>query len=164
MTIDKEVDTGQLSCEPSSTNKPQEIEELEEGEPTGTWSSYWRYFFSSNSNSTDIQDTVIVPDHQEEDNGKPRNMVLPSFHSQFQNRLPQTENPSLFSKAINMLSSMFTSPSSNSGETLTDSTEWENYHDLSQLVDIMKKDPQNLGDKKIVIIGVHGWFPMKVNE
>jgi hypothetical protein len=152
----------------STPDQEQSQEQTSTNSEKHSNSSYWRYFFSSNSNP-DIQDSVIISDQQDEDQDpsqqpqeqpqqmhKKSNVVLPSFHSQFQNRITQPGNPSLLSKAINAFSSIFSS-----SNTPIDS-DWDNYIDLSHLIDSMKKDPENIGGKRIVIIGVHGWFPMKV--
>ncbi|GAA5805893.1 hypothetical protein HPULCUR_011419 [Helicostylum pulchrum] len=63
------------------------------------------------------------------------NVVLPTFESQFEfvNPAPGPDNPSMF---------------------------YIEY--LSNMIQAMKNDPDNVADKKILIVGVHGWFPSKL--
>lgn len=89
------------------------------------------------------------------------NVVLPTFESQFHApplfNADQRDNSSIFCKAMNAINSIFTQKPDKSI-----SSDWEDIHYLSTLIDTMKSDPEHVAGKKIVIIGVHGWFPMKV--
>jgi hypothetical protein len=136
------------------------------GNPNG-FLSYWKSFFTSSKASLDepLSDSVIIDEEKpmEEkqqqinaqnasiDDRKPvvapcrNNAVVPTFDSQFNLSIP-SKNCSLLSKAINGIYSIFTTQSSAT----------------SSLIDEMKRHPETIADKKIVIIGVHGWFPMKL--
>lgn len=89
------------------------------------------------------------------------NVVLPTFESQFHApplfNTDQRDNSSIFCKAMNAINSIFTQKPEKSI-----SSDWQDIHYLSTLIDTMKSDPEHVAGKKIVIIGVHGWFPMKV--
>jgi hypothetical protein len=76
------------------------------------------------------------------------NAVVPSFPSQFNQFIPTNNNSSLMSKAINSIYSIFASQS--------------NKPSTSSLISEMKQHAETIAGKKIVIIGVHGWFPMKL--
>lgn len=93
------------------------------------------------------------------------NIVLPTFKSQFHSTIPSStasqDNLNIFSKAINAINSIFTQQKSTKP---INSDDWQDIHRLSTMIDSMKSDPENAAGKKIVIIGVHGWFPMKVGN
>lgn len=135
--------------------------------------SYWKSFFTSNKNLADkpspdwtVQDDekpqqVPMEEKQQEINAKnaliedpkpetgscQNNAVVPSLASQFDPSISsEYSNASLLSKAINSIQSIF---ASHTNKPSTPS---------HMIVDIKK----NIEDKKIVIIGVHGWFPMKL--
>lgn len=125
-------------------------------------SFYWKSLFTSNNNTTDSviisndkesqQETIIRVDQPT------HNMVLPTFESQYQTVTNSNtqENSNLFSKAINAINSIFTQKPTKSIDS-----DWQDIN-LLNMIDLMKSDPENVAGKKIVIIGVHGWFPMKV--
>lgn len=150
-----------------------------------TKQSYWKSFFTSNKNSEDInnqQDSVIISDKDdpteqyipatsttiteelipEEPQRRKlpvapsrHNVVLPTFKSQF-NKLTvpyHHESASIFSKAINAINSIIFAQKS----AIDD--DWQDINQLSTMLESLKTDVSN---KRIVIIGVHGWFPMKV--
>lgn len=94
------------------------------------------------------------------------NIVLPTFKSQFQPSLIPTtatqDNSNIFYKAIHAINSIFTQKSASSSNKPINAEDWQDIHRLSTMIDSMKRDPEHVNGKKIVIIGVHGWFPMKV--
>lgn len=150
-----------------------------------TKQSYWKAFFTSNKSLDDAnnqQDSVIISDKdgpteqdipatdtnitEESIPEEPQqrklpvaqsqhNVVLPTFKSQF-NKLTvpyHHESASLFSKAINAINSIiFTQKSAIDDD-------WQDISQLSTMLESLKTDVSN---KRIVVIGVHGWFPMKV--
>lgn len=90
------------------------------------------------------------------------NAVLPTFKSQF--HIPSAfdnneDNSNIFCKAINAINSIFTQK-----PVKSITSDWQDIHYLSTMIDTMKSDPEHVAGKKIVIIGVHGWFPMKVKN
>lgn len=89
------------------------------------------------------------------------NVVLPTFESQFHApsifNSDQQDNSNIFCKAINAINSIFTQKPDK-----PISSDWQDIHYLSTLIDTMKSDPEHVAGKKIVVVGVHGWFPMKV--
>lgn len=99
------------------------------------------------------QETTIRP------NRLTQNVVLPTFESQYHvvEDSARQENTTLFAKAINAINSIFTQKPT----TKQISSDWQDIN-LLNMIDLMKNDPENVAGKKIVIIGVHGWFPMKV--
>ncbi|KAL7331530.1 hypothetical protein PS15p_203711 [Mucor circinelloides] len=147
--------------------------------------SYWKSFFTSNKNQEGSQqDSVIISDKddvteqdipapvpeaeqqtpEEPQQRKPavapsrHNVVLPTFKSQFNKAtVPYHDsNTSIFSKAINAINSIiFTQKSASSA--IDD--DWQDISRLSTMLDSLKTD---ISSKRIVIIGVHGWFPMKL--
>lgn len=145
--------------------------------------SYWKSFFISNKSQEESQqDSVIISDKddateqeiqqpaseteqqtapEEPQQRKPavapsrHNVVLPTFKSQFNKAtVPyHDENTSLFSKAINAINSIiFTQKSAIDDD-------WQDISRLSTMLESLKAD---ISSKRIVVIGVHGWFPMKV--
>lgn len=145
--------------------------------------SYWKSFFISNkSQDENQQDSVIISDKddateqeipapapQAEQQTTPEepqqrkaavapsrhNVVLPTFKSQFNKAtVPYHDtSTSLFSKAINAINSIiFTQKSAIDDD-------WQEINRLSTMLDSLRAD---ISSKRIVIIGVHGWFPMKV--
>ncbi|ORE11448.1 hypothetical protein BCV72DRAFT_106327 [Rhizopus microsporus var. microsporus] len=151
------------SAEPSNQNR-QTKEKSEEQrrvnntdkEPQGTGGKrpfYWKAFFTTPTTEPENgKDTVIVTDDSDDDNSmidetkkqEPapslcKNAILPTFQSQFE----ASSDSSFVAWAINAIkSSIFTRAPS--------------------VIESMKQMPDDIGGKKIVIIGVHGWFPMKV--
>jgi len=147
--------------------------------------SYWKSFFTSNKNQEETQqDSVIIsdkddateqdipasaPEAEQQTPEEPQqrklavapsrhNVVLPTFKSQFNKaNVPYHDsNTSIFSKAINAINSIiFTQKSASSA--IDD--DWQDISRLSTMLDSLKTD---ISSKRIVIIGVHGWFPMKV--
>ncbi|KAL9537009.1 hypothetical protein MBANPS3_012166 [Mucor bainieri] len=145
--------------------------------------SYWKSFFiSSKSQEGNQQDSVIISDKddateqeipvppseteqqpapEEPQQRKPpvapsrHNVVLPTFKSQFNKAtVPYHDsNTSLFSKAINAINSIIFAQKS----AIDD--DWQEINRLSTMLDSLKAD---ISSKRIVIIGVHGWFPMKL--
>lgn len=145
--------------------------------------SYWKSFFVSNKHSEDTDnqpDSVIISEkddptttEQEEPTTnteekeaplrKPpsrHNVVLPTFKSQFNKAtVPyhhHHSSASIFSKAISAINSIIFTPKPASPPIDDD---WQDISRLSTLLESLKTDALN---KRIVIIGVHGWFPMKV--
>ncbi|CAO3644166.1 unnamed protein product [Mucor fragilis] len=145
--------------------------------------SYWKSFFISNKSQEESQqDSVIISDKddateqeiqqpaseteqqtapEEPQQRKPavapsrHNVVLPTFKSQFNKAtVPyHDENTSLFSKAINAINSIiFTQKSAIDDD-------WQDISRLSTMLESLKAD---ISSKRIVVIGVHGWFPMKL--
>jgi hypothetical protein len=83
------------------------------------------------------------------------NVVLPSIKSQF---VPPPPLPpqTLFTKALNAISNIFSQYSGTSHQ--------HQHQDLvANIIKEMKAHPETVAGKKIVIIGVHGWFPTKVS-
>lgn len=147
--------------------------------------SYWKSFFTSNKNQEETQqDSVIIsdkddateqdipasaPEAEQQTPEEPQqrklavapsrhNVVLPTFKSQFNKaNVPYHDsNTSILSKAINAINSIiFTQKSASSA--IDD--DWQDISRLSTMLDSLKTD---ISSKRIVIIGVHGWFPMKV--
>ncbi|KAI7897795.1 uncharacterized protein BX663DRAFT_296074 [Cokeromyces recurvatus] len=117
-------------------------------------SSFWKaYPTPSSVNMIDPKNPVKV----EEDEKKERrsNVVLPSFHSQFQPVYPPSSSFSvLFSKIIETVRcrSLF---SKGKEERTRD--------DLHNFIETIKKESINksIKRKRFLIVGVHGWFPMK---
>lgn len=151
------------SAEPS--NQTKQIKEKSEEQrtvndadkgPQGTSGKrpfYWKTFFTTSTTEPDNgKDTVIVTDDSDDDNSvideakkqEPapslcKNAILPTFQSQFE----ASSDGNFITWAVNAIkSSIFT-------KTPT-------------IIESMKQMPDDIGGKKIVIIGVHGWFPMKV--
>ncbi|GAN05775.1 hypothetical protein MAM1_0101d05250 [Mucor ambiguus] len=151
--------------------------------PHQTKPSYWKSFFISNkSQEEDQQDSVIIsekdeateqetpaPTSETEQQTTPEepqyrktvvapskhNVVLPTFKSQFNKAtMPYHDsNTSLFSKAINAINSIIFT------QKAAIDDDWQDINRLSTMLDSLKAD---ISSKQIVIIGVHGWFPMKV--
>ncbi|CAO0794789.1 unnamed protein product [Mucor circinelloides] len=147
--------------------------------------SYWKSFFTSNKNQEETQqDSVIIsdkddateqdipasaPEAEQQTPEEPQqrklavapsrhNVVLPTFKSQFNKaNVPYHDsNTSILSKAINAINSIiFTQKSASSA--IDD--DWQDISRLSTMLDSLKTD---ISSKRIVIIGVHGWFPMKL--
>ncbi|KAK4510522.1 60S ribosomal protein L33B [Mucor velutinosus] len=145
--------------------------------------SYWKSFFTSNNNQEESQqDSVIISDKddaseqeipaptpeaeqqtapEEPQQRKPavapsrHNVVLPTFESQFNKATVSyhDSNTSLFSKAINAINSIIFTQ-----KPVIDDN-WQDINRLSTILDSLKAD---ISSKSIVIIGVHGWFPMKL--
>ncbi|KAG0744995.1 hypothetical protein G6F57_002795 [Rhizopus arrhizus] len=65
------------------------------------------------------------------------NFVLPTFESLF----VKNKEESVFKKALDAI---------------------RNYRRAPSIIESMKQAPDALSEKKIVIVGVHGWFPMKL--
>lgn len=121
--------------------------------------SYWRsLFWSSEPNGGDS--VIIDPSNNDESNNVPRptqpakkNVVLPALHSPVSTPLSSpttataTATTSLLSRALNAINAMFVQAKAESSSS------------SSRFVASMAKDP---GSKKFVIVGVHGWFPMKL--
>ncbi|RCH86867.1 hypothetical protein CU097_007886 [Rhizopus azygosporus] len=151
------------SAEPSNQTKQTKGKSEEQRtvndadkEPQGTSGKrpfYWKTFFTtSTTESENGKDTVIVTDDSDDDNSvidvakkqEPtpslcKNAILPTFQSQFE----VSNDDSFLTWAINAIkSSIFTR--------------------VPSIIESMKQMPDDIGGKKIVIIGVHGWFPMKV--
>ncbi|KAI7862602.1 hypothetical protein BDF14DRAFT_1523102 [Spinellus fusiger] len=106
--------------------------------------------------SESVQEETIATVHR-----KP-NIVLPSFQSQFHSTPPPlpppvtTEPKNVLRKALNIVHSLFsgTHPTSKETTLITENP-------FSGLVNKMKLDPKDMSGKRIVVVGVHGWFPMK---
>ncbi|CAO3662547.1 unnamed protein product [Rhizopus microsporus] len=151
------------SAEPSNQTKQTKGKSEEQRtvndadkEPQGTSGKrpfYWKTFFTtSTTESENGKDTVIVTDDSDDDNSvidvakkqEPtpslcKNAILPTFQSQFE----VSNDDSFLTWAINAIkSSIFTR--------------------VPSIIESMKQMPDDIGGKKIVIIGVHGWFPMKL--
>ncbi|KAI8097130.1 uncharacterized protein BX664DRAFT_73464 [Halteromyces radiatus] len=114
--------------------------------------------------------------------GGRRNQVLPPFRSQY--RVPPSSSstatinnnikPSgkFFDKAIESINQFIQQASSiNSGNNKsadrvihTDPDSWKQQMKarFARFIDDIKSDPDGFAGKKIVVVGVHGWFPMKV--
>lgn len=111
------------------------------------------------------KDSVIISNEEEPVQETVRtyqpthNVVLPTFESQYHvvEDSPKQENNSIFSRAMLAINSIFTQRT----KTTTIDSDWQDIQ-LLNMIDLMKNDPDNVAGKKIVIIGVHGWFPMKV--
>ncbi|KAI8997106.1 hypothetical protein BDB01DRAFT_19852 [Pilobolus umbonatus] len=109
---------------------------------------YWKSYFTSN-NSIDSMNPINSSNDQQSQICTKTNAVIPTFRSQFTE--PYREQLTLFTKAMNIVNSIFTGQKSNFYDI-----------DFSSMVDTMKKHPDDLDGKRFVVIGVHGWFPMKV--
>jgi hypothetical protein len=132
--------------------------------------SYWKSLFISSMSDDpkhSQKDSVIISDDSDEQSIQEepkqhtksfksrKNVVLPTFESQF--TAPATESqPGFFNRALSAINSMFTS------KTHDQDLFWKENDHLLSMVESMKKNPQNVANKRIVIVGVHGWFPMKV--
>lgn len=70
----------------------------------------------------------------------------------------------LFDKALESFNQFF-SPLNKSSDLVTDPESWKQQMKsrFARFIEDMKSDPIGLAEKKVVVIGVHGWFPMKVN-
>jgi hypothetical protein len=133
--------------------------------------SYWKSLFISSMSDDpkhSQKDSVIISDDSDEQSIQEepkqhtksfksrKNVVLPTFESQF--TAPTTESqPGFFNRALSAINSVFTS------KTHDQDLFWKENDHLLSMVESMKKNPQNVANKRIVIIGVHGWFPMKVH-
>lgn len=114
--------------------------------------------------------------------GVTKNHVLPLFRSQYrvppsssssstvQQPLSKTPSGNLFDKAMESIQSLIQQASinmtkSNDRVIVTDPDSWRQQMKarFARFIDEMKSDPHSLAGKKVVVIGVHGWFPMKVN-
>ncbi|KAG0164244.1 hypothetical protein DFQ28_010649 [Apophysomyces sp. BC1034] len=85
-----------------------------------------------------------------------KNAVLPTFQSQF-SPSPPSPSTTLLTKALQTINAMFTQakPDQNDpGRRRRQSN--------ARFINEMKADPKTIGGKKIVVVGVHGWFPMKL--
>ncbi|CAO3652134.1 unnamed protein product [Cunninghamella blakesleeana] len=76
----------------------------------------------------------------------------------------------LFDRALESINQLFQSTSTNksssslSADSITDPESWKQQMKsrFARFIDDMKSDPIGLAGKKVVVIGVHGWFPMKL--
>lgn len=91
---------------------------------------------------------------------KRKNVVLPTIHSQFapmpESAHAQEASTSLLSKALRSINSMF-------APSRTDLSEHPNPK-MAKFIQSLKGDPKTIAGKRFVIVGVHGWFPMKVKQ
>ncbi|KAI9310978.1 hypothetical protein BX666DRAFT_1126169 [Dichotomocladium elegans] len=156
---------------PTPTSGPSELTTKEESlnrEPRPSNSTSWRSFFWA---SSDQRDSVIVEKNandaqlqeQVSKSSSPtrstsftrKNMVLPPIHNDKPapaQTSDQDLHQGLLTKALRAINTMFlhTSPSPRVNRRFV------------KFVEAMKADPENVANKKFVIIGVHGWFPMKL--
>jgi hypothetical protein len=110
-----------------------------------------------------------------------QNQVLPLFRSQYHvpcTKMPPNNKPAtittdsgggLFDRtllSINHWLQLQQSPSHtlDNDALILDPSSWKQHIKarFARFIDDMKSDPHDLAGKKVVVIGVHGWFPMKV--
>lgn len=101
-----------------------------------------------------------------------KNVVLPLFDSQFTPTEtsevvpPVTSNNSssnMLTKAIDAINSILIQPPPDQPEDTSNWLAKRMREKFSSFVEDMKSsDPKTIVDKRIVVVGVHGWFPMKV--
>ena len=172
--------------------KEKDVEKSRQPLPSQSKPSYWKYLFSSSTTSSDNnqRDSVIISDDNSEEQPpveqnpdmpsendttmadvtrkiplppSKNNIVLPSFSSQFEApplfETNNENNANIFTKAICAINSIFTQKPA--AQSIT--SDWQDINHLNSMIDQMKSDPEHVAGKKIVIIGVHGWFPMKVS-
>ncbi|KAI8079291.1 hypothetical protein BDF21DRAFT_38871 [Thamnidium elegans] len=100
-----------------------------------------------------------------------KNQVLPPFDSQFiQTETPEIVTPTnnnnnIITKAIEAINSILIQPPPDQPEDTSNWIAKRMRAKFSSFVEDMKSsDPKTIVDKRIVVVGVHGWFPMKVNR
>lgn len=103
-----------------------------------------------------------------------KNQVLPPFDSQFiQTETPDVVTPTtnnnnnsnIITKAIEAINSILIQPPPDQPEDTSNWIAKRMRAKFSTFVEDMKSsDPKTIVDKRIVVVGVHGWFPMKVNR
>lgn len=106
-----------------------------------------------------------------------KNQVLPLFRSQY--HVPYPEIPSktatvdssgLFGRTLlsinHWLHQQTPSHALDNDGLILDPSSWKQHIKarFARFIDDMKSDPHDFAGKKVVVIGVHGWFPMKVSH
>lgn len=168
------------SSSPKEDNKQStDIEQVKQ-EPVPVKSTSWRSFFWS---SSDQRDSVVVEKNGTEGEAssspsstpsspktKPtsrpikKNRVLPPVHAtdeeiQSHQNDDNASSSSLVNKALRAINAMFSQyPSSSSSSHSRVNARF------AKFVQSMQSHPEDIAGKKFVIIGVHGWFPTKVND
>lgn len=103
---------------------------------------------------------------------KKKNIVLPPFDSQFISTEPSevavqqqpTNNSNMLIKAIDAINSILIQSPPDQPEDTSNWIAKRMRAKFSHFVEDMKSlDPKTIIDKRIVVVGVHGWFPMKVS-
>lgn len=173
-------DVSSSSSSPKEDNKQStDIEQVKQ-EPVPVKSTSWRSFFWS---SSDQRDSVVVEKNGTEGEAssspsstpsspgtKPtsrpikKNRVLPPVHAtdeeiQSHQNDDNASSSSLVNKALRAINAMFSQyPSSSSSSHSRVNARF------AKFVQSMQSHPEDIAGKKFVIIGVHGWFPTKVND
>lgn len=99
-----------------------------------------------------------------------KNVVLPLFDSQFtptetSEVVPPviSNNSNMLTKAIDAINSILIQPPPDQPEDTSNWLAKRMREKFSSFVEDMKSsDPKTIVDKRIVVVGVHGWFPMKL--
>ncbi|KAF7731671.1 hypothetical protein EC973_008842 [Apophysomyces ossiformis] len=113
-------------------------------------------YITHKSSNTSLSSRAKIP--------KKPNMVIPTFHSQFQppREIPVASTPAVyFNKTLDIIHSILIPAKPESD--IIGPLWWKRRMRtrFSTFIDEMKM-PEGMAGKKIVIVGVHGWFPMKL--
>ncbi|KAJ2964994.1 hypothetical protein NQZ79_g146 [Umbelopsis isabellina] len=123
------------------------------------------------SSQEKVNDTAGVTQTSDVNGGKStstKNVVLPSFNSQFKytptsEDLGNTTPTTLLNKALFAINGLFANKAQKNLETTETSSRIKGMtQKMANFIQDMKLEPETVANKRFVIVGVHGWFPMKL--
>ncbi|KAI9005855.1 hypothetical protein CLU79DRAFT_780720 [Phycomyces nitens] len=153
---------------PVDVRKPQSLKDIDTATITSVRSK-WSWFGLSESAESDLpllsqkrSSASLASSIKSTTKPKKKNVVLPSFQSQFIPipEAPPPPPPSLFHTTLDAFQNFFNPKIT---ETI-DPKGWRRrvHARFAQFMSELKEDPAGVAEKKVVVIGVHGWFPMKL--